>query len=425
MFVSQPGQHFPWLHPSNDTSTCSQAESARASTTSTYSRSMAAAGAAASSCRMRTLSRHLSAQHTDQHTAAAAQPVVTTATRKPHDYRKMRFGIIGAGSIAQGSFAPALLSSEHAELVAVSRRDLSRARDFAAEHGGGCAAYSDPAALLADPRVDAVIIATPGDSHCELTLLAAKHGKHVLVEKPMAVNAAECRRMIEGCAEAGVGLAVAYRRRTWPQVVRAQQLIAQGAIGRVVCVRTHYSGGPAFTGWQLDPTAGGTMLEMAVHRIEVLLNFAAPAKPTLVTALVEQVLERKDGASIDDTDALLLRFDNGLVGVHSTIMTSPPRRDAVQIDGTEGRIIIESLESGSSEIKLESADSGKVETISVTPLGARVFDLPMVDDFVKSIAEGGYRQPICDGVSGYYVSAVVDAAFQSARTGSHQPVVQL
>lgn len=337
----------------------------------------------------------------------------------------MQFGIIGAGSIARSSFAPALLRSEHADLVAVSRRDLLGAREFAAEHGGGCVAYSDPAELLDDPQVDAVIIATPGDSHCDLTLLAARHGKHVLVEKPMAVNAAECRAMIEGCAEAGVGLAVAYRRRTWPQVVRAQQLIAEGAIGRVVCVRTHYSGGPGFSGWQLDPTAGGTMLEMAVHRIEVLLNFAGAAKPTLVTALVEQVLERKDGASIDDTDALLLRFDNGLVGVHSTIMTSPPRRDAVQIDGTSGRIIIESLESGSNEIKLERADANQVETIHVTPLGARVFDLPMIDDFVQSITEGGHRVPICDGESGYYVSAVVDAAFESARTGSHQPVLQI
>ena len=66
----------------------------------------------------------------------------------------------------------------------------------------------------------------------------------------------------------------------------------------------------------------------------MLLNFAGPARPTLVTALVEQVLQRDDGASIDDTDALLLRFDDGKVGVHSTIMTSPPRRDAVHIDGT-------------------------------------------------------------------------------------------
>ena len=394
------------------------------------------AAMASSEGRVAALARHLGVQpSTTTNTTRSTRSSTSSSSTSGITPPLMRFGIIGAGSIARGSFAPALAASARAELVAVSRRDRAAAREFAAEHGGaGCAAYADPAELLADPRVEAVIIATPGDSHCEYTLLAAAHGKHVLVEKPMAVNATECRTMIEACAAAGVGLAVAYRRRTWPQVVKAQQLIAEGAIGRTVCVRTHYSGGPGFSGWQLDPAAGGTMLEMAVHRIEVLLNFAAPARPTLVTALVEQVLEREDGASIDDTDALLLRFDDGVVGVHSTIMTSPPRRDAVQIDGTAGRIIIESLESGSSEIKLERAEDGAVETIAVTPLEGGVFDLPMIDDFVESIlaneaagggGEGGSREPICDGASGYYVSAVVDAAFESARTGTHQPVTTL
>ena len=156
-----------------------------------------------------------------------------------------------------------------------------------------------------------------------------------------------------------------------------------------------------------------------MHRIEVLLNLASPARPTVVSALVEQVLPREDSATIDDTDALLLRFDSGIVGVHSTIMTSPPRRDAVQIDGTKGRVIIESLESGSTEIKLET-EAGGVETIELTPLEGNLFDLPMIDDFVASIEEG--REPICDGVSGYYVNACVDAAFESAKTGTHVEV---
>eukprot|EP01051_Picozoa_sp_SAG22_P001210 SAG22_NODE_45_length_24718_cov_12.462448_13_plen_365_part_00 len=333
----------------------------------------------------------------------------------------MRFGIIGAGSIANGSFAPALRESQHAELVAVSRRDMARAQEFADKHPG-TTAYDDAHALLADPRVEAVIICTPGDSHAEYTIAAAKLGKHVLVEKPMAPSGADCRAMVEACEAAGVGLAVAYRRRTWPQVVKAQELIAAGEIGRTVCVRTHYSGGQGFSRWQLDPAAGGTMLEMAVHRIEVLLNFAgATARPQVVTALVEQVLEREDGAKIDDTDCLLLKFDDGKVGVHSTIMTSPPRRDAVQVDGTHGRIIIESLESGASELKIERAEGG-VETIAVAPLRPSLYDLPMLDDLVLSIAVG--RPPVCDGISGYYVSAVVDAAFESARTGTHQDVVQ-
>ena len=206
---------------------------------------------AAPSARLGCLARHLSSEP-----SGAPAPTPTSGSGKP-----MGFGIIGAGSIAASSFAPALAHSSLASLVAVSRRDLAKAQEFA-EGYEGCAAYDDPEQLLADPRVDAVVIATPGDSHCEYTLAAARHGKHVLVEKPMAIDAAECRTMIDACAAAGVGLAVAYRRRTWPQVLKAQELIGAGAIGQVVCARTHYSGGQGFSGWQLDPTAGGTMLEM-------------------------------------------------------------------------------------------------------------------------------------------------------------------
>ena len=360
---------------------------------------------AAPSARLGRLARHLSSEPSGAPTPTRSIP--TSGSKKP-----MGFGIIGAGSIAASSFAPALAHSSLASLVAVSRRDLAKAQEFA-EGYEGCAAYDDPEQLLADSRVDAVVIATPGDSHCEYTLAAARHGKHVLVEKPMAVDSAECRTMIDACAAAKVGLAVAYRRRTWPQVLKAQELIAAGAIGQVVCARTHYSGGQGFSGWQLDPTAGGTMLEMAVHRIEVLLNLASPARPTVVSALVEQVLPREDGATIDDTDALLLRFDSGIVGVHSTIMTSPPRRDAVQIDGTKGRVIIESLESGSTEIKLET-EAGGVETIALTPLEGNLFDQPMIDDFIASIAEG--REPICVSAAAPFASSCEVSKMRLHRT---------
>ena len=120
----------------------------------------------------------------------------------------MRFGILGCGSIAAGSYAPSLLRSPHGELAAVCRRDLEAAQRFAARFGG-CAAYGSAAELLEEADVDAVIVSTPTDTHCEFTELAASRGKHVLCEKPMARNAAECRRMIDACRTAGVGLAVA------------------------------------------------------------------------------------------------------------------------------------------------------------------------------------------------------------------------
>ena len=150
---------------------------------------------------------------------------------------KMKFGIIGCGDIAASSFAPSLLQSEHAELVAVCRRDLDGARAFA-ERFGGCAAYASAEELLAESGVEAVIVSTPTDTHCAYTTLAARRGVHVLCEKPMAHNRDECRQMVEVCREHEVALGVAYRRRLFPQVLKAKELIADGRIGRVVFVRT-------------------------------------------------------------------------------------------------------------------------------------------------------------------------------------------
>ena len=192
----------------------------------------------------------------------------------PRGKNTVRFGIIGCGSIAENSFGPALLASERLELVAVCRRDLQAARDFA-DRFGGPRAYASAEELVRDEQVQAVIVSTPTDTHRDYTCLAAEHGKHVLCEKPMARNAAECREMLAACKAHGVTLGVAYRRRTCPQVIAAKRLIAAGRIGRVVFVRTHYSGrwDPQPGDWRIEPEIGGALMEMASHRIEVLLNF--------------------------------------------------------------------------------------------------------------------------------------------------------
>ena len=103
------------------------------------------------------------------------------------------------------------------------------------------------------------------DTHEQYTVLAANAGKHVLVEKPMARNVAEARRMVTAARDAGVSLAVAYRRRLFPQVVEALRQIKAGSIGTVVCVRTHYSGNMeiAQDAWRGDAEIGGALMEMA------------------------------------------------------------------------------------------------------------------------------------------------------------------
>ena len=327
----------------------------------------------------------------------------------------MRFGIIGCGSIAASSFAPSLLNSRETELAAVCRRDADGARDFAARFGG-CAAYDSAAGLLADDAVEAVIVATPTDTHCEHTLAAAAAGKHVLCEKPMARDRREARRMVEACREAGVALGVAYRRRLFPQVLEAKRRLAAGEIGPKVFTRTHYSGGGGLGSgpWQIQPGIGGALMEMAVHRIEVLLNLAG-SEPVEVCGLLDTV--RHDWP-VDDTDALLLRFADGTAGVHSTILTSNPRRDFAQVDGTDGRIVIDGLEYGGEAIEVETA-SGR-EPVAVEPLQAPYFDQPMIEDFVSAAREG--REPVCDGVTGYWVQAVADAARESSDSGARVAV---
>lgn len=323
----------------------------------------------------------------------------------------MRFGIIGCGSIANSSFAPALVHSDKLELVAVCRRDLDKAREFAARFGG-CASYGSTEELLADDNVEAVVVATGTDTHRDFTVAAAKAGKHVLCEKPMARDRHECREMIQACRDNGVKLAVAYRRRMFPQVQEAKRLLAEGAIGRTVCTRTHYSGGGGWASddvWQLQPGIGGALMEMAVHRLEVLLNLA-DTEPVEVSGILDTV--DKDW-KVDDSDALVLRFADGTIGVHSTIMTTKPRRDFAQIDGVDGRIIIDGLEFGGESIELET-EAGRKQ-IPVTPLQPGVFDLPMLEDLAAAARED--REPVCDGISGYRVQAVCDAVRESSETG--------
>lgn len=327
----------------------------------------------------------------------------------------MRFGIIGCGSIAASSFAPSLVHSNELDLVAVCRRDADKAREFA-HRFGDCAHYTSAAELLADDSVEAVVVSTPTDTHCEYTLAAAAAGKHVMCEKPMAHDRHEARRMIDACREAGVKLGVAYRRRMFPQVIEAKKRLASGDIGPTVCTRSHYSGGGGFgNAWQQQPGIGGALMEMAVHRIEVLLNLA-DSEPTEVCGLVETV--RHKDWEVDDSDALLLRFADGTIGVHSTILTSKPRRDTAQVDGTEGRIVIDGLEYGGESIEVET-EAGR-QQVPVQPLQAPYFDQPMLEDLAAAARQN--REPVCDGVTGYRVQAVADATFESSTGGKRVAV---
>jgi len=142
----------------------------------------------------------------------------------------VKWGIIGCGAVAEHKGGPALYNAPDSELIAVMRRDEQLAAEFAQRHGAK-RHYSSVEAILADDEINAVYIATPPHVHAEQTIAAADAGKHVLCEKPMAMNVGQGREMIAACRNNGVQLMIAYYRRFWPLASKMQQLIADGAIG--------------------------------------------------------------------------------------------------------------------------------------------------------------------------------------------------
>jgi predicted dehydrogenase len=243
--------------------------------------------------------------------------------------KPLRWGVLGPGGIAR-KFATGLTVLPDHALVAVGARTQARADRFAAEFGAP-RAYASYAELAADPQVDAIYVATPHSFHKEHTLLCLAHGKHVLVEKPFALNAVQGAEMVAAARAAGLFLMEAMWTRFLPIVVEARRLLAEGAIGSVRMVQADFGFRTAFNpaGRLFDPAlGGGALLDVGVY--PVALAHMLLGEPTRVAALGEI------GASgIDEQTGMLLGYANGALAVLSTAVTTNTLHEAT-ILGTEG-----------------------------------------------------------------------------------------
>ena len=199
--------------------------------------------------------------------------------------KTIRWGIIGCGKVTELKSGPALQRADGSALVAVMRRNGELAADYAKRHQVD-RWYDNAEALINDPGVDAVYIATPPSSHKDYTLAVAAAGKPVYVEKPMALNFAECQEMIAACEEKAVPLFVAYYRRALPRFAKVKTLLDSGAIGAVrFAVVTYYrkpSDGDlsGVENWRVNPrvAGGGYFYDLASHSIDLLQHLLGEAK---------------------------------------------------------------------------------------------------------------------------------------------------
>lgn len=256
---------------------------------------------------------------------------------------EVKWGILGCGNVCERKSGPPMYRTEHSSLTAVMRRDAAKAADFARRHGVP-RFYTDAAELIADPEVNIVYVATPHASHKELTIRALEAGKPVYVEKPMAMNHAECLEMIAAAEKYGQKLFVAYYRRALPYFLKVRELLEAGRIGTPQRVEVRYirSARPEdrdreHLPWRLRREIGGEgyFCDMAPHTLDIL-DF-------LLGEIAEARGEKRNTAGlydVADTVSAEFRFRSGAVGTGLWRFTAPPEEtgDSVLVTGSGGSI---------------------------------------------------------------------------------------
>jgi predicted dehydrogenase len=319
----------------------------------------------------------------------------------------IRWGLIGCGDIAAKRVAAALRDSPGSTLVAVARARAELAAEFARQHGAR-RWHADWRDVLRDDELSAVYLATPVRLHAEQAVAAAEAGKHVLCEKPMAMDVAECERMIAAARSHGVRLGVAYYRHHYPLVARLRALLASGEIGQPVLVQVDVfepfdatAGQPR--SWLLNKkeAGGGPMMDFGCHRIEVLLDLFGPVKEVHGFPTNVHFRDR----DVEDTCVARMGFRSGAEAVLTVTHAAAERRDTLAVYGSEGSAHVPVLNEGL--LRIVTTGGSREER---HPPHSNLHQ-PLVEDFVAAVRER--RDPMVTGGVGLEVMRVLAAIYGS------------
>ncbi|MEW9699379.1 Gfo/Idh/MocA family protein [Paenibacillus sp. SI8] len=314
----------------------------------------------------------------------------------------IRWGIIGCGDVTEVKSGPALQKAEGSELVAVMRRSGALAEDYARRHQVA-AWYDNAEALIQDPNVNAVYVATPPAFHREYALMAARAGKPVYVEKPMARNYAECIDMMRACEAAGVPLFVAYYRRGLPRFNQIKQLLDSGTIGEIRLVQSvqlqtmRATASDQSIPWRLQPelAGGGLFVDLASHTLDILDYLIGPIGE------VNGFAANQSGQhAVEDLVTGTYRFESGVIGTGAWCFSSYTRSDSNEIIGSCGKI---SFSTFGEDVRIELAD-GHIEMLTI-PNPAHI-QQPLIQSIVDEMRGIG-RSP-STGITAARTNRVMD-----------------
>jgi xylose dehydrogenase (NAD/NADP) len=328
--------------------------------------------------------------------------------------RKLRWGVISTANIGRRAVIPALQRSGNGELLAIASRSPSRARDFAASLGIP-RTYGGYKALLAADDIEAVYIPLPNSLHCEWTIKAAEAGKHVLCEKPLALNAAECAAMDAAARQNGVHLMEAFMYRFHPQTEKVLALIRNGAIGPPRLIQaafTFFLSGP--NNIRLQPEmGGGSLMDVGCYCVNISRTVAG-AEPVEVQAFANW-----GETGVDAQMAGTLRFADGLLAQFECALNME-RREFYQVAGAEGHIEVPAaFLPGTADTTIYQRH-GRQGTTAHTVPGVDEYQL-MVEHFADGVLRD--RPPRYPATEAMANMRTIEALYRSARNGGRPETV--
>lgn len=334
-------------------------------------------------------------------------------------------GILGGGNISE-THARAAREVRGVEIVAVHGHNRAKAERLAALYGGEV--YDDLDSFLKHRPLEVVLIGSPSGLHAEQGIAAARHGLHVLVEKPIDITTERADALIEACEQAGVKLGVFFQDRVAPDVRKLKEMVAAGGLGRLILAsgRVKWYRPPEYYGdsrwrgtWALD--GGGALMNQGIHTLDLLLwllGDVARVSARAVTALHD--------IEVEDTVVATFEFASGAVGTleaATSVYPGYPRR--VELTGTEGTVVLEYDRLVAADLRTPRPDLiGPAEAAggscgAASPVVSDVSGhREILADFLRAIETGG--TPICDGREGRRSVTLAQAVYESSRMG--QPV---